>query len=157
MAVAAAYCDHLLPAALLATPNLAEARDLTGRDDAPADLAARLADLGCAVVVTGGPEWRPGDGAGACTDWLCLPGGVAEQLVHPAVATTADHGTGCTFSSAVAALLAQGHALRPVCQQAAAYVTTQLTTSSTWDLGRGRGPIAHTSPSPAHDPVNGGT
>ena len=38
---------------LVATPNLDEARALTGRDGPPADLAARLADLGCAVVLTG--------------------------------------------------------------------------------------------------------
>jgi hydroxymethylpyrimidine/phosphomethylpyrimidine kinase len=149
-----AYVESLLPRASVATPNRDEARVLTGRDDPPADLAARLADLGCAVVVTGGPEWRPGQRAATCTDWVCLPGGQAEPLVHPAVATTADHGTGCTFASAVAALLAQpippadltAEALGSACLRAAAYVTTQLRTSSTWRLGRGRGPIAHTPP-----------
>lgn len=169
--VVEAYLTHLLPAAALATPNLAEARALTGRAGPPAELAARLADLGCAVVVTGGAGTEP-----ACTDWLCLPGGRAEPLTHPAVDTTSDHGTGCTFSSAVAALLAEtrGHNPAPevgrtpkalpadvlvsACLRAAAYVTTQLTTSSTWDLGRGRGPIAHTSPthtSPTHTTLGG--
>jgi hydroxymethylpyrimidine/phosphomethylpyrimidine kinase len=167
-----AYVERLLPRALVATPNHDEARVLTGRDEHPADhpaeLAARLADLGCAVVLTGGPEWRPGQTAETCTDWVCLPGGRAEPLGHPAVATTADHGTGCTFASALAALLAtglaetRGHNPHPdagcppadltadvlvsACRRAAAYVTTQLTTSSTWTLGRGRGPIAHTQP-----------
>jgi len=159
-----AYVERLLPRALVATPNRDEARLLTGRDEHPADLAARLADLGCAVVLTGGPDWRPGQQAGTCTDWACVPGGGAEPLGHPAVATTADHGTGCTFASALAALLAEtrGHnphpdarcppadltadALVSACLRAAAYVTTQLTTSSTWTLGRGRGPIAHTHP-----------
>lgn len=165
-AVAAAYRDHLLPVALVATPNLTEARALAGRDDAAPELAARLADLGCAVVVTGGPEWRPGQPAATCTDWVCVPGGRAEPLGHRAVSTTADHGTGCTFASALAALLAQTRGPHPcadtgcpperltddvlvsACHRAASYVTAQLTTSSTWRLGRGRGPIAHTSPTP---------
>lgn len=149
-----AYVATLLPRALVATPNRDEARVLTGRDEHPADLAARLADLGCAVVLTGGPEWRTGRPAATCTDWVCLPGGRAAPLDHPAVATTADHGTGCTFASALAALLAESippadlgtDALVSACLRAADYVTTQLRTSSTWRLGRGRGPIAHTQP-----------
>lgn len=159
-----AYVERLLPRALVATPNLDEARVLTGRDDPPANLAARLADLGCAVVLTGGPEWRPGQPAAACTDWVCLPGGRPEPLGHAAVATTADHGTGCTFASALAALLAQPIAtsdltadvLASACLRAAAYVTTQLQASSTWTLGRGRGPIAHTQPpTPPTPPTRG--
>ncbi|QBX54532.1 bifunctional hydroxymethylpyrimidine kinase/phosphomethylpyrimidine kinase [Nocardioides seonyuensis] len=137
--VVRAYVEHLLPVATVATPNLDEARALTGRDDPPGELAARLADLGCVVVLTGGGA------AGTCTDWLCVPGGHPEPLRHPAVATTADHGTGCTFSSALAARLALGDAVHDAARRAASYVVTQLTTSSTWDLGRGRGPIAHTS------------
>jgi hydroxymethylpyrimidine/phosphomethylpyrimidine kinase len=38
----------------------------------------------------------------------------------------------------------------PGCPRAADYVTTQLHTSSTWTLGRGRGPIAHTQPPKPH-------
>lgn len=137
--VVRAYVEHLLPVAKVATPNLDEARALTGRDDPPGELAARLADLGCVVVLTGGGA------ADTCTDWLCVPGARPEPLRHAAVPTTADHGTGCTFSSALAAHLARGDLLPDAARYAASYVTTQLTTSSTWDLGRGRGPIAHTS------------
>ena len=141
--VAAAYRTRLLPTALVATPNLAEARAMTGADGTAPELAARLADLGCAVVVTGGPEWRPGDDVATCTDWLCQPGGSAEPLPHAAVATTADHGSGCTFASAVAAGLAHGAGLTAAVVTASAYVTARLTESSRWTLGRGRGPISH--------------
>lgn len=144
--VVAAYRDHLLPAALVATPNLAEARALAGRDDPAADLAARLADLGCSVVVTGGPEWRPGVPTARCTDWLCEPGGTAVPMRHPAVATTADHGTGCTFASAVAAHVAHGTGLEEAARDAAAYVADRLAGSSGWRLGRGRGPVSHLVP-----------
>ena len=141
--VAAAYRTHLLPTALVATPNLAEARALAGTDGTAPELAARLADLGCAMVVTGGPEWRPGDDVATCTDWLCVPGGTAEPLPHPAVATTADHGSGCTFASALAAGLAHGAGLAEAVVSASAYVTARLTESRAWILGRGRGPISH--------------
>ena len=179
-AVVEAYRRHLLPVATITTPNLDEARALTGHDGPPAQVAERLADFGCAVVVTGGPD-GPAD---LCTDWLALPGGPARPLTHPAVATTNDHGTGCTFSAALAAELAQtraqtrGHiwpagppvtpehlpaeALVSACLRGAAFTTHQLDLSQTWTLGRGRGPIAHsqeeqpcqsTPPTPASPPA----
>lgn len=145
-AVRRAYCDVLLPVATVATPNPAEARALTAVDAAARDLAARLADLGCAVVLTGGPDWRPGRAVGTCTDWLCEPGGIPVALRHPAVPTTADHGTGCTYASAVAARLAHRAPLAEAAADAAAYVASRLTDSSTWRLGRGRGPVSHLAP-----------
>lgn len=163
--VVRAYRECVLPRAAVATPNLDEARVLADRAthrDEPSELAARLADLGCPVVVTGGPEWRPGEAVGTCTDWLCLPGARPEPLEHAAVATSNDHGTGCTFSSAVAAYLAadrpaaraQARGQEPLapdrllsaCLRAADHVTDRLRTSATWQLGRGRGPVAHTAP-----------
>jgi hydroxymethylpyrimidine/phosphomethylpyrimidine kinase len=144
--VAAAYVEHLLPIALVATPNLAEARTLAGSDAPAPELAARLADLGCAVLLTGGPEWRPGSPAAICTDWLCRPGDTATPLRHPAVATTADHGSGCTHASALAARIAHGNALEDAAHAAAAYVSGRLADSSRWRLGRGRGPVSHLVP-----------
>lgn len=137
--VAAAYRDVLLPVAAVITPNRDEAVALLGHDGPPDDLAATLAALGPAVVVTGGDPAA----TGTCTDWLALPGRDPEPLTHPAVLTDNDHGTGCTYSAALAAGLARGLDLRTAAQRAAAHTTRQLTISSTWDLGRGRGPIAH--------------
>jgi hydroxymethylpyrimidine/phosphomethylpyrimidine kinase len=147
-AVMAAYRAHLMPAATVATPNLAEARALTERDGPASELAARLAGLGCAVVLTGGPEWRPGASVATCTDWLCEPGGTPEALHHSVVPTDADHGTGCTFASALAARTAHGDALAAAAHSAAAYVADRLAESSQWHLGRSRGPISHTHHSP---------
>ena len=133
-----AYLTDLFPVATVVTPNLAEARALAGRDGSAAELAARLADHGAAVVVTGGAS------TGVCTDWVAEPGGAPIPLDHPAVATQNDHGTGCTFSAALTALLARGDDLLEACADAAAYTTRQLRLSRGWTLGRGRGPIAHT-------------
>lgn len=140
--VARAYVEHLLPVAAVCTPNADEAAVLLGREGTPRDLAAALSDVGCAVVVTGGPGTDP---AGAsCTDWLAHPGGPVRALAHPAVDTGNDHGTGCTFSAALAVALGLGDDLETAVARAAAHTVAALHRSSGWRLGRGRGPIAHT-------------
>ena len=138
-----AYLDHLLPVATVVTPNLDEARALAGHDGSPEELAeelaGELAGVKPAVIVTGGDP----EATGTCTDWLAEPGKTPIPLTHPAVPTKNDHGTGCTYSSALAAHLAHGAPLREAAEHAAAYVTRQLAASRHWTLGRGRGPIAH--------------
>lgn len=66
------------------------------------------------------------------------------------IATTNDHGTGCTYTSALAAHLAHGADLPTAAAAAASYVTRQLLIGRDWQLGRGRGPVAHvhTAPTP---------
>uniref|UniRef100_UPI001600EEB1 bifunctional hydroxymethylpyrimidine kinase/phosphomethylpyrimidine kinase n=1 Tax=Nocardioides pelophilus TaxID=2172019 RepID=UPI001600EEB1 len=63
------------------------------------------------------------------------------------VATSNDHGTGCTYASALAAYLAHGADIPTAAARAAAYVAQQLRIGTTWQLGRGRGPVAHISTS----------
>lgn len=155
----AAFRDDLLPVASLITPNLDEARALADKPNADAaSLAGTLAELGTAVVVTGGGS------TGTCTDWLAAPGRRPVPIEHRAVPTANDHGTGCTYSAAAAARLAVPpdgqksvsapsaqraplslERLLPVARQAARFTSRQLRLSSTWELGRGRGPIAHVS------------
>lgn len=152
--VVRAYRELLLPRAAVATPNRDEARALTG-EDAPAEvLAGLLAGLGCAVVVTGGLDGADGadgadcadsrtDGLATCTDWVARPGQPAVPLRHAAVDTANDHGTGCTFSAALATELSHGRDLVTASARAAAYTTGQLRLGRGWSLGRGRGPVAH--------------
>lgn len=112
-----------------------------------------------------GPGGMPGAGAATCTDWLARPGEPPIAIEHPAVATTNDHGTGCTHASALAAHLAlalggdggvSAADLEGAARKAAAFVTHQLSTSQQWQLGRGRGPIAHTHSS-THGHIHGHT
>lgn len=63
--------------------------------------------------------------------------------VEDAVATSNDHGTGCTHSSALAAYLAHGDDVTTAAARADAFVARQLRISKDWTLGRGRGPVAH--------------
>lgn len=153
-AVAAAYARVLLPVAALATPNHDEARALLGRDLPPRESAAALADTGCTVLLTGGDG--AGEGAGepgaGVTDWWAEPGLAPVPLAHVAVATHNDHGTGCTHSAALAALLAGGGSARTAAEQAAALVTERLRAGRDWRLGRGRGPVPHIDLTIRHPP-----
>jgi len=122
-AVVQAYRDHLLPVATVSTPN-AEEDDILGRDH------------GATVIRTGG--------GGA--DLLCVPGEPPVRIEHAVIDTANDHGTGCTYSAALAAHLAHGRDLSSAARSAASYVVGQLHLSQHWTIGRGRGPVAHVHP-----------
>jgi len=157
----AATRDRLLPHALLATPNLAEAAILAGVDradlvDVPAmvEAARRIHDLGPAwVLVKGGglPGVGVGVGVGVgsagpggapevVTDVL-FDGAEATVLTSPRVDTANTHGTGCSLSAAVAAHLARGDDLPAAVSAARSFVHRALRNGSTWRLGHGHGPL----------------
>ncbi|MGZ4437255.1 MAG: bifunctional hydroxymethylpyrimidine kinase/phosphomethylpyrimidine kinase [Nocardioides sp.] len=141
--VAAAYRDVLLPRATVTTPNRDEALALTGLDaDLPDEtIALALQGICRSVVLTGGDP-----AARTCRDVLVDERGRTTVLEHPAVPTRNDHGTGCTFSAALAAQLARGLDVETAVRRSQAFVARALTTSQRWALGRGRGPVAHTFP-----------
>ncbi|WP_148611480.1 bifunctional hydroxymethylpyrimidine kinase/phosphomethylpyrimidine kinase [Nocardioides rubriscoriae] len=147
-AVVVAYREVLLPRADVVTPNRDEAARLTGLpvDTAPERLALAVHALGPAVVLTGGDP-----GSGTCHD-VVVRDGTATVLSHPAVVTTHDHGTGCTYSAALAVHLAHGLDLETAARSAQAFVARALVTSATWELGRGRGPVAHVLSHPSRHP-----
>ena len=98
---------RLLPLAMVVTPNRDEAAALTGRrvrDRDDMERAAReLVVLGArAAVVTGGGP------AGEACDLLVVGDGRARWLRARRIPGPPPHGTGCTFSAAIAAALAQG-------------------------------------------------
>lgn len=141
--VVRAYREHLFALTSVITPNADEAAALLGATGSPESMARALTALGPAVVLTGGGP------TGTCTDWVAVPGREPVALSHPGVATTSDHGTGCTFSAALAVQLAHDVPLITAVRRAADYTAGQLRLSQTWTLGRGRGPIAHTRGEPA--------
>ena len=101
---------ELLPLATLVTPNLHEASILAGREvrDLPAmrDAAVAIHELGAAAVLVKG-----GHLAGDAIDVL-FDGDQLHELGARRVASSgADHGTGCTLASAIAAGIALGFAL----------------------------------------------
>jgi len=103
----AAYRASLLPLATVITPNLPEAEVLLGKSiaDEPAmEMAVRRLEemFGVVVLLKGGHL-----GGSECVD-LLVDQGVLHRFSAPRIAGAAGHGTGCTLSAAVTALLAQG-------------------------------------------------
>lgn len=147
-AVVTAYREHLLPRATVITPNRDEALRLAGAapDDPSHDVAHALHALGPAVVLTGG-----GPTADTCCDLVVDARGRAHRIEHPAVPTGNDHGTGCTFSAALAVELARRRPLPDAVAAAQRFVAAALRSSATWQLGRGRGPVAHTFTQPTQE------
>jgi hydroxymethylpyrimidine/phosphomethylpyrimidine kinase len=134
---------RLLPLAALITPNLPEAGDLLGIE-APADevamiaAAAALRALGPRAVLVKGGHIEGADSIDILDD-----GGEPLTLVARRVATSNTHGTGCTLSAAIAALLGQGMALRDAVQAAKAYLTDALQAADELHVGHGHGPVHH--------------
>ncbi len=130
---------HLLPLADVVTPNLPEAEALTGRRVASIDdlrpAAIRLVELGArAVIVKGGHLTGP------AVD-LVYDGQTFTSLHADRVGGRHTHGTGCTFSAAIAAQLARGDTLLDAARAAKAYVTGAIEHAP--GLGHGAGPLGH--------------
>ncbi len=138
-AAVAVVRERLLSRADVITPNVPEAEALTGLRIASVDdlqpAAARLVALGArAVIVKGGHL------AGPAVD-LLFDGQLATRLHADRVPGRHTHGTGCTFSSAVAARLALGDTLIDATRAAKAYVTRAIERAP--GLGHGAGPLGH--------------
>ena len=129
-----ALIERILPRAAVVTPNLAEARELTGlRDASPEELARAVVALGpAAAVVTGG---HTEDGADRFFDGTDLE--LIEGARHPRGAA---HGSGCTHSSALAARLALGDTALEAAR-AARQIASEAVANGLRDLGSGAGPV----------------
>jgi len=137
-----AYLSRLLPLATLVTPNLPEAEALLGRSVRSLDdmrLAARdLCALGARAVVVKGGHLE-----GEAVD-VYFDGERLEELRAPRVDTPHTHGTGCTFSAAIAARLALGDDLLTSVRGAKEYLTEAIRRG--YAVGRGHGPVDHLHP-----------
>jgi hydroxymethylpyrimidine/phosphomethylpyrimidine kinase len=143
LGVVAAF-ERLLPYAVVATPNIAEASALLGRPvTTPAEMAQAAEELAAGgprhVVVTGGDLPDAGDEA---IDAMWTDGGV-RFLRGPRVPTNNVHGSGCTFASSIAAQLALGLAVPAAVELAKSYVARTLVGSADWRIGGGIGPLDH--------------
>ncbi len=129
--------ERLLPLARVVTPNLPEAEVLLGRvvhSREEREAAARdLVSLGCrAAVVKGGHA--EGD-----ADDVLYDGVQAIWLAGERLDTANTHGSGCTFSAAIAAGLARGDSLEVAVVQAKRFITGAIRRSL--QVGGGHGPV----------------
>ncbi len=130
----------LFPLASLVTPNVHEAERLTGLsivtiDDAKA-AAAKIMGFGCRAVLLKG-----GHLSGAPATDLLYDGSVWTVIPGEWIDTKNTHGTGCTYSAAIAARLARGAGLVEAVRASKRYVTEAIRHSLS--IGRGCGPTHH--------------
>ena len=124
---------RLFPLATVVTPNLLEARALTGSDAPSAELAEALVGLGApAALVTGG------HGAES-VDHLC-DGRDHSEIPVERLDIAATHGAGCTHSATLAALLARGLSLADAARGAAA-AASRAVAQGLVEIGGGDGPV----------------
>ncbi|MFY0679368.1 MAG: bifunctional hydroxymethylpyrimidine kinase/phosphomethylpyrimidine kinase [Thalassovita sp.] len=139
-----AMIQKILPLATLLTPNLPEAARLLNQAEAqtPADMAAQgqaLLALGPKAVLMKG-----GHASGeTCVDVLVDHSGVVTELSAERVQTRNTHGTGCTYSSSIAAALAQGQELGAAVENAHTYLQAAIAAADDLAIGAGHGPVHH--------------
>jgi hydroxymethylpyrimidine/phosphomethylpyrimidine kinase len=139
--------EALLPLATIITPNLPEAGVLLGGRP-PDDLkemrrsAERLRETmshdGSRWVLLKGGHLSSGDAIDLLHD-----GDRMIELRAPRIDTRNTHGTGCTLSSALAALLPQATDVPDAARRAKDYLTKAIAASPRLDVGKGHGPVHH--------------
>jgi hydroxymethylpyrimidine/phosphomethylpyrimidine kinase len=140
------FCRNLLPLATLVTPNIHEAEILSGekvRSVSEMRMAATMIHerFGCAALVKGGH--LPNSNA---AEDVFYDGKRVMVFSAPYVRGVQTHGTGCTYSAAIAAFLARGLSLKTAVKKGKEHITHAITHAkrarSHFVLGSG-GPRVH--------------
>ncbi|MDR2528183.1 MAG: bifunctional hydroxymethylpyrimidine kinase/phosphomethylpyrimidine kinase [Synergistaceae bacterium] len=131
----------VIPLALVLTPNIPEAEKISGltivNSQDMEEAARRIHAMGCKHVLMKGGHAKNSQTA---LDVL-FDGKGFEYFQAPRVDTKNTHGTGCTYSSAIAANLALGLDVSEAVGEAKEYVTTAIRHSLS--IGKGHGPTHH--------------
>jgi hydroxymethylpyrimidine/phosphomethylpyrimidine kinase len=145
-----ALAESLLPLATMITPNLPEAGVLLeARAPDNAKEMVRCAERLREKMAHAGERWVYLKGGH-------LPGGAALDLLHdgdrmieltaPRIDTKNTHGTGCTLSAALAALIPQSPDVPTAARRAKDYLTKAIASADRLDVGKGHGPVHHFHP-----------
>jgi len=143
----AALREALLPRATVLTPNLPEAGELLNAR-APETLKEmrRAAERLRETMTHAGSRWvllKGGHLPAAPAIDLLFDGDRMIELEAPRITTRNTHGTGCTLSAALAALLPQSPDVPSAARRAKAYLTAALRRADELAVGRGHGPVFH--------------
>lgn len=132
--------NKLLPLATVITPNIPEAKELSGMEIASEDDMVKAAEAicdryGCSVLLKGGHSLNDAN------DLLWQKGMEPVWFYGKRIDNPNTHGTGCTLSSAIASNLAKGYDLTSSVRYAKNYISGAL--AAMLDLGKGSGPMNH--------------
>ncbi len=149
-----ALCEKLLPLALVVTPNIPEAEVLCGYkidSFAKCQKAARdISRMGPKyVVIKGGhasESWKQ-ENTTQMSEQLATDLVYSDELEtyfsSQRIDSLKTHGTGCTFSSAVAANIASGASVLDAIATAKAFIHSAIDSAKEFDIGSGHGPTDH--------------
>jgi hydroxymethylpyrimidine/phosphomethylpyrimidine kinase len=136
--------NKLLPLATIITPNIRETEyllkyKLNNKQDIQ-QAAKELCDMGPQAVLIKGGHLQ----GKLSNDCLYIK---KEKSFYwfssKRVVTKNNHGTGCTLSAAIAALMAQGHGLFDSVNSAKKYIYQALLAGNRYKIGHGHGPVHH--------------
>jgi hydroxymethylpyrimidine/phosphomethylpyrimidine kinase len=131
---------RLIPLAMVVTPNLPEAERLVGfaveDENSMRRAAEAIVELGAEAAVIKG-----GHAAGEESVDLLYTGKRFRRFHAKRLDSRNTHGTGCTFSAAIAAQLAKDRSIEKSVECAKDYLTRALARGV--DIGKGHGPVEH--------------
>lgn len=138
-----ALVEYLFPLASVITPNLNEAQILTDltiltRDDM-LKAGQKLLTFGCQSVVVKGSFFRDDNLPDL---YICQDSGHL-WLESERIDTINNHGTGCTFSAAIAAFMGLDNSVLESVKSAKKYITEAITCGAKYQLGTGKSPVHH--------------
>lgn len=139
----------ILPLATIVTPNIYEACRLLGRPHIASkremeEIAFAILDLGPeAVIVKGGAlENKALELIGK--DCFVRKGDTKSYWLESTHIDTKNlHGTGCTFSAAIASYLANGSDILSAVKKAKRYISESIEEGANYEIGKGKGPVHH--------------
>ena len=136
--------EELIPLARIITPNIPEAEILTGRkisrqEELP-QVAQELAEKHNVSVMLKAGHLTEDE----LTDILYdNEQKQVTRLTGKRLYTKNTHGTGCTLSSAIASMLAQGYDISEAVSRAKEYLSNALAKGAQYEIGHGHGPVCH--------------
>ena len=141
---AIAAVKELFPIASLITPNLPEAAELLGTIPAVniaqmKEQAVALRELGAQQVLVKGGHSSGMD----ATDIFVDSKGAVHVMTAPRIDTVNTHGTGCSLSSAIAALRPQKETWNEAIDEAKQWLSGALAQADSLEIGQGSGPVHH--------------
>ncbi len=135
---------ELIPIARVITPNVPEAEVLLNEKiKSQSDLPRIIKRLSCGGTVSVLLK------AGHLTDdeltdvFYNAETDEIITLSSNRISTRNTHGTGCTLSSAIASMLAQGHPLNEAIREAKNYINEAIIKGAEYEIGKGHGPVHH--------------
>ncbi|MCL2087293.1 MAG: bifunctional hydroxymethylpyrimidine kinase/phosphomethylpyrimidine kinase [Oscillospiraceae bacterium] len=135
---------EIVPLADIITPNIPEAGKMTGKqienDEDIRNAALAIYGMGCRAVVIKGGHRTDIKGEQSAVDIL-FDGKKFHTFPGTRIDTKHTHGTGCTFSSAIASNLALGFDFHEAVRRAKEYIKAAIANAP--KLGKGNGPVNH--------------